>query len=415
MSVLTLCFGNCGIQLAYSFYSNIFNDNNISDPLLSSEFNEEYKNASESMFFEKKPNQYFEPRSILVDMTESNVGDVFSRPKNHHWGFNPNSFVFNTVEGPTNNWSYYYYIKGPEMYEDVSNRLRLEIDKIDVIINSLLIILSPSGGCAGTACYIIEKLRADYPKISFIIVFVRLYETKDAIQNYNTLFSMSKLHNLSECIFLLENSLLYKVSQAGPFEINISVDDLNQLGSKQLASIFQPVENQHFSYFLSLVLDDKYKLLKMISSPNNRKEFSLYESAPRWEAIINQTIRSMSVTSCMSLGNYIVYRGSANENVTKLFNFEKLKTISFPKTTLEESKYSQLYQNRHFLGSKYLSVLSNSSASVNSLNNVLKLANRAFLHKAFIHHYSQYNTSSSAFQNAFSITDKIVKDYYKLE
>jgi len=230
MSVLTICFGTCGIRFIHNFYSTIFNDNNTSDPIVSQSLNQEYTHISESNFFEKKSNGYLEPRSILIDIGNPNIGNTFKQLKSCNWRFGENALEFNSIEGSTNNWSYCYYIKGPEIFENVSRRLRFEINKINKI-EYFLIVLSPSGGCAGSACFILEKLKQDFPKISFIIVFVFPYQSKDVIQNYNTLFTVNKLYNLSDCIFLFENSILHKVCQAGHQEVKVSLDDLNNLSS----------------------------------------------------------------------------------------------------------------------------------------------------------------------------------------
>lgn len=414
MSVLTICFGTCGIRFIHSFYSTIFNDNNTLDPIITQPLNLEYKNISESIFFELKSSGYLEPRSVLVDIGDPNIGDILKQSKNQQWGFGQNALEFNFIEGSTNNWSYCYYIKGPEMFEDVSNRLRVEINKVDTI-EYFLIVLSPSGGCAGSACFILEKLKHDFPNISFIIVFIMPYLSKDAIQNYNTSFTINKLYSLSQCVFLFENSVLHEVCQDGHPEAKVPFDDLNQLSSKQLISVFQPVENQTFPYFSSLVHDHKYKFLKLISSPNYRREYSSYESTPRWEAIINPTIRSLNASPYVSLGSLIVYRGNSVIDVAKLNFAEKLGTSSFSKHILEENKCLQLFQQRHFMGSKYLSVLSNNSSNVTGLNSVVKLAKRAFSHKAFVHHYLQYNTNINDFNDVFGNVNQIVKDYYDLE
>lgn len=415
MSVLTICFGTCGIRFAHSFYSSIFTDNNNFDPSISQLLNQEYKKTSESKFFELKSNGYLEPKSVLIDIGDPNIGDTLKQSKHCQWGFGQNALGFNFIEGSTNNWSYCYYVKGPEMFEDVSSRLRVEINKVDKI-EYFLIIMSPSGGCSGSACYILEKLKHDFPKVSFIIVFVMPYQSKDVVQNYNTSFTISKLYRLSECIFLFENSVLHEVCQAGHPEAKVPFNDLNQIGSKQLISVFQPIENEIFPYFLSLVCDQKYKFLKLMSTPNYRREYSSYESTPRWEAIINQTIRSLNASSaCVSFGNYVIYRGNASEDVSKLNFAQKLNTLAFSKHALEENKFLQLFQQRHFMGSKYLSVLSNNSTNVFALNSVVKLAKRAFSHKAFVHHYIQYNTNIDDFKDVFTNVNQIIKDYYELE
>jgi hypothetical protein len=413
MSVLTICFGTCGVRFIHSFYSTIFNDNNIPDPIISKNVNKEYKHMSESNFFELKSNGFLEPRSVLIDIGNPNIDDALRQYNSCQWGFGQNALEFNFVEGSTNNWSYCYYIKGPEMFEDVCSRLKTEINKIDKI-EYFLIILSPSGGCAGSACFILEKLKHDYPKISFILVLIMPYQSKDAIQNYNISFTINKLYNLTECIFLFENSVLHKVCQDGHSDAKVLFDDLNEIGSKQLISVFQPVENQTFPYFLSLVPNQKYKLLKLLSSPNYRKEYSSYESTPRWEAIVNQSIRSLNISPCVSSGNLVVYRGSTSNPINLNFA-EKLNNITFSNSILEENKFLQLFQPRHFMGSKYLSVLSNNSTNVSVLNNVVKLASRAFSHKAFVHHYTQYNTNINDFKDVFSNVNQIIKDYYELE
>lgn len=415
MSILTICFGTCGIRFTHNFYSTIFNDNSTTDPSLTQKLNQEYNNISESNFFESKSNSYLEPRSVLVDIGDPNIGDILKQSKDCHWGFGQNALGFNHIEGSTNNWSYCYYTKGPEMFEDVSSRLRFEINKIDKI-EYFLIILSPSGGCAGSACFLLEKLKHDYPKIPFILVFIMPYQSKDAIQNYNTSFTINKLYSLSQCIFFFENSVLHAVCQAGHPEAKVSLEDLNQIGCKQLVSVLQPIENQTFPYFLSLVKShEKNKFLKLMSSPNYRREYSSYECTPRWEAIINQTIRSLNLSPCVSLGNFVVYRGNTLDSADKLNFIGKLNTLSFSKHSLEENKFLQLFQQRHFMGSKYLSVLSNNSTNVSALNSVVKLAKQAFSHKAFVHHYTQYNTNMDDFKDVFSNVNQIINDYYKLE
>lgn len=416
MSVLTICFGSCGIRFIHCFYSTIFNDNNTFDSFVNQNLNQEYKNISESIFFEQKPSGYLEPKSVLVDIGDPNISGTFKKSTNSGWGFGENALGFNFTEGSTNNWSYCYYIKGPEVFEDVLSRVRVEVNKLDKI-EYFLIVFSPSGGCAGSACFVLEKLKQNFNKIPFIIVFVMPYQSKDAIQNYNTSFTVNKCYNLSECIFLFENSVLHKVCQAGHSEFKVPLDDLNQLACKQLLSTFQPVESQTFPYFLSLVHDQTYKFLKLISTPNYRKEFSLYESTPRWEAIINQTLRSLDeLQPCMSLGNIVVCRGAnISDNIDKLNFGEKLNKFSFSKHILEKNKFLPLFQPRHFTGSKYLTVLLNNSTNVSALNSVVKLAQRAFSHKAFVHHYVQYNTNINDFTDVFSNVNTIIKNYYELE
>lgn len=414
MSVLTICFGTCGIRFIHSFYSTIFFDNNTFDTFINQNLNQDYKNVSISNFFEQKPSGYLEPKSVLVDIGDPNISDALKHSNNNFWGFGENALGFNFIEGSTNNWSFCYYIKGPEMFEDISSRVRVEANKLDKI-EYFLIVFSPSGGCAGSACFIIEKLKQDFNKIPFIIVFIMPYQSKDAIQNYNTSFTINKCYSLSECIFLFENSVLHKVCQAGHLEFKVPLDDLNHLGSKQLLSVFQPVENQTFPYFLSLVHDQRYKFLKLISSPNYRKEYSSYESTPRWEAILNQTIRSLD-EPCVSLGSIVIYRGASSSDDFDKPNFaEKLNKLKLSEHILEKNKFSQLFQPRHFMGSKYMSVLLNKSTNVSALNSVVRLAQRAFSHKAFVHHYVQHNTNINDFTDVFSNVNQIIKNYYELK
>ncbi|XP_044756462.1 tubulin delta chain-like isoform X1 [Coccinella septempunctata] len=258
MSLLTLQYGQCGIQVGESLYSTIFED--VKND------NSSYSMQSLNKWFNISCNGKYEPRSILID-TETKV--INSRQKTTY-GFE--NIIAGCHGGSANNWAFGYNVNSYTLIDLILDKVRIETEKSDYM-QSFLNIASSSGGTgSGIGCKVVEELKDGYPNKLIINAIVLPYLNGEIItQNYNTILSLAKLHEMSDIGILFENDQIHELCTERVHD-SVNFSDLNKLIAFQLASIFQPIADENNAVFLSHCSSHPiFKYLRLRSSYRSSK------------------------------------------------------------------------------------------------------------------------------------------------
>lgn len=126
MSLITLQIGQCGNQIGESFYDFIINEMINATPASQAMAGEVFFDYSEST---KK----YHAKSILVDMEPKVIYECLNSKKRENLWDYKHDMTFYKQEGSGNNWAFGYNIHGPACKDDISKKLRSELEKTDYL------------------------------------------------------------------------------------------------------------------------------------------------------------------------------------------------------------------------------------------------------------------------------------------
>eukprot|EP00953_Heterococcus_sp_UTEX-ZZ885_P013818 7882-Heterococcus_DN1.PRE.1 len=108
--------------------------------------------------------------------------------------------------GAANNWAYGYCCYGPQCAQAVLAAVSREAEQCDHL-GGIVVLHSAAGGTgSGLGSYITEMLADNYPGVSLLNSVVCPYAAGEVIvQNYNLLFTLGHLAQLSDGVLAIEN------------------------------------------------------------------------------------------------------------------------------------------------------------------------------------------------------------------
>lgn len=204
--IITLQIGQCGNQMATEFWKSILNEHNLdSDGSILS--NQDLNDRKDIFFYESDDNKFI-PRSVLIDLEPrvlSQLSPVFNRE---------NIFMPNEGGGAGNNWAHGYYI-GQKHKDDVMEIVRREAEGCDAL-EGFFVCHSIAGGTgSGFGSMTLEQLRDEYPKnyTQTYSIFPNNEESSDVVvQPYNSILTLQRLYEFSDCVIVMDNTALGKLT-----------------------------------------------------------------------------------------------------------------------------------------------------------------------------------------------------------
>lgn len=439
--MLTLQFGQCGNQLGYNFFSQLSNDINSRDKILSRDDNYNYTESAIEKWFEGINNDgYRLARTVLID-TEAKVLKNICRQSNLQWTYRSQNLICQTSGGSANNWAYGYLIKGPQFKNDTLDVIRKEIERTDRLEGMLFLLSSAGGTGSGVGSYFIDILREEFPTKTLIASTILPFSSGEVgTQNYNTLMTMAKFNEKCDVNFLFENEQIHSICTSILKNFDANLNNINDVISRKLAAIFQPLENYiNANSLVSLIAPHpNYKLASIKSVPYIPANSSIYESSYKWHSHIchlRQTLRIGSLNDiidietkkishapyeksyhkyCTSIANVLITRGTSLKNDPIVCDdFEK--NDLYPKW-MTETRFMHFNQKRRLLNQeKFAALITNNSQIHRSLEIIVERAWKMYIHGAFLHQYKKFGLEEDDFLHSFAKVENIVKNYRELE
>jgi len=451
-SVVSLQVGQCGIQLGTSLLETIAGEEVGTSPEggLSGTFFRQQRLVASDSYSIKGTIQRTHPRSVLVDM-EPKVIESTVRSENESplFTFDPRS-TFAKQSGSGNNWARGYFEYGSQYGDDILDKARREVEKCDMF-GGFLVMQSLAGGTgSGLGARLAQLLKDDFQSNFLLNHCVWPYDSGEVIvQNYNTLLTLSHLHDCSDGIIVTENESLLQTCKRRLDIQRPTFDDLNRVAAKGLASILLPAERQSVdpydfgggggglehnllgSLVEHLCSHPAFKMLTLKSAPQVQTK-ALDFTEFKWTTILKWLRQMLIVSSnldetldwgvkidsgssinrvhCKSMGNFLVLRGRAALDAEVSAFADK---ALYPSWATDPLKV--MCSERRFLGHEmFATVVSNSQASIVPMRKVLNKAYSMFDEKAYVHHYERCGLSYGDMEYAFGNIEDIIAKYSSL-
>ncbi|XP_043477843.1 tubulin delta chain-like [Leptopilina heterotoma] len=441
--MLTLQFGQCGNQLGHNFFTQLSTDINSRDKNVSRDDNYQYTESAIEKWFEGINNDGCRlARTILID-TEAKVLKNICRQTNSQWTYRKQNLICQTSGGSANNWAYGYLMKGPQFKEETLEAIRREIERTDRLEGMLFLLSSAGGTGSGVGSYFIDNLREEFPTKTLIGSIILPFTSGEVgTQNYNTLLTLAKFNEKCDINFLFENEQIHSICTSILKNFDANLKNINDVISRKLAAIFQPVENcLNANSLVSLVTPHpSYKLASIKSVPYIPLNSSIYESSYKWhshighlkqtlrvgvfnDSVIDPETRKISHAPydrnyhkyCKSIGNILITRGTSLENDSIVYD-ELKKNDLYAKWMPELERFTHFNQRRRLLNQeKFVALITNNSQIHRSLEIIVDRAWKMYTHGAFLHQYKKFGLEEDDFLHSFAKVENIVKSYRELD
>ncbi|CAL5980171.1 Beta-tubulin_2 [Hexamita inflata] len=205
--VLTIQVGQCGNNIATSFWEGAIYEHNIKlDGMLVEPLT---PIGNQNLYFQETLNGRYVPRSVLVDLEptiidqikSTNIGSVFKLEN-----------IISRTYGAGNNWAKGYCTDGYDIIDSVMDTIRREAEQSDMT-NIFQMVHSLGGGTgSGFGSLICEKLREEYQKSILLNQSVLPGFVLDCVvEAYNVGLTLPHLLGSSDQVFLIDNIALYEI------------------------------------------------------------------------------------------------------------------------------------------------------------------------------------------------------------
>jgi tubulin delta len=164
-------------------------------------------------------------------------------PKNsdyRNFSYDPKKAVYQQ-QGSGNNWAYGYSTNGVKMHENIFDKLRKMMEKLDRV-EGVLVLQSLAGGTgSGVGSRVLKGLKTEIPELDLFSVAVLPRQGGEVVlQYYNSVFSLSSLYQECDGIFLFQNNHISQICKSVYNIKDPDFKDLNMILSNQIASFLFP-------------------------------------------------------------------------------------------------------------------------------------------------------------------------------
>ncbi|CAD26372.1 TUBULIN GAMMA CHAIN [Encephalitozoon cuniculi GB-M1] len=200
--VVTLQVGQCGNQMGAEFWKTLCKEHGISMCGVLQDSRD--LGDRKDVFFYQADDNVFVPRAILVDLEPrviSQAPSFFSQES---------IFLSNEGGGAGNNWGHGYCV-GKAMGNDVIDMIQREAEGCDALETFLLLHSIAGGTGSGFGSLLLERIKEEFPKkiVQTYSIFPNNDESSDVVvQPYNSVLTLHRLIENSDCIVVMDNSSL---------------------------------------------------------------------------------------------------------------------------------------------------------------------------------------------------------------
>jgi len=231
--VLTVCVGQCGIQLGQTIWEQYCAEHGVT---VKGDNPETKDDGTFQCFFEETGAGQYVPRNLMVDLEPNVIDDV----KNSKYSaiFHPD-FLLPGKEDAANNFARGHYTVGKEMIDKVNDRLRKLVDNCDNVQGFVVNHAVGGGTGSGLGALILERIAVDYRKKSKLGFEVYPSPTISTcvVEPYNSLLTTHWLLDHTEISIVLDNEAIYEICQKNLGLKRPDYDTLNRMIAKSVSSM----------------------------------------------------------------------------------------------------------------------------------------------------------------------------------
>lgn len=227
--------GRCGNKIGENFWEKIIEEHNISKTgALTSKTTEETDKIN--VYFTEEKKGTYKPRAILTDLEPSALDSTRAGSLKGLFGLD--SYVYGQT-GAGNNWGIGHYSEGQELAEEVLDIARQEAESCDYLQGFSFCHSMGGGTGSGMGCYLMAKLREEYPDRIFqtFTVFPSPKVSDIVVEPYNTILSIHQLVENVDQTMVLDNEALYDISLRTLKQQKPTYKDLNEIIANAMSGV----------------------------------------------------------------------------------------------------------------------------------------------------------------------------------
>eukprot|EP01083_Nonionella_stella_P015451 43261_1 len=251
--IVAIQVGQCGNQIGNVFWETMCKEHSVdvgTGKFKPAEKESEDKKESEAngidvdamrlekinVYFEETSSRRYVPRSILVDL-EPGVLDAL-KARAIGTLFKPDNFIFGQ-NGAGNNWAKSHYVEGPELIDEICDRIRRCMEGADCP-QGLSLTQSLGGGTgSGLGSLLLLKLREHYPDriLNTFSVFPSEKVSDVVVEPYNATLTIPMLIQDCDQVNVIDNEALVSVSHNVLKQKDPKFSDLNWVISLVMSGV----------------------------------------------------------------------------------------------------------------------------------------------------------------------------------
>jgi tubulin beta len=422
--ILTLCGGQCGNQIGYSFWELAAKEHGLAETG-AYKGTHDYELEKIGVFFKESHGGAYVPRTVQFDLEPG----VLDKIKNQAYGkmFHTRSFI-NAQSGAGNNWAKGHYTEGAELIDDVMDKARKEAEDCDCLQGFQLCHSLGGGTGSGMGTLLISKVREEYPDriMSTYSVFPSPKVSDVVVEPYNAMLSIHQLIENVDEVSVIDNEALFDILSNKLKIGKPSFKDLNDLVSKAMSGTTACLR------FPGQLNSDLRKLgVNLIPFP--RLHFFLIGIAPLVAAkdrsytkisvkeLTEQVTSASSIMSAVDplVGKYLtaslIFRGDGKAVPTKEVDEQMLVMQSrnaqyFAEWIPHNIKSSVCNVPPYGEGSG-VSMIANNTAILELFARIKQQFSALFERKAYLHWYTGEGMDEMEFTEAESNVNDLIAEY----
>ncbi|KAG1674578.1 hypothetical protein FOA52_001827 [Chlamydomonas sp. UWO 241] len=243
MPVVTVQLGQCGNQLGCAFFQALGQEFASVDygRQAVEEWFRPLQGGGQGVHTRGDTDRYV-ARAVMIDMEPKvvNACRAAAASGSTWWRYPPRGFL-TMSSGSGNNWAHGFHGYGPTVHEDTLDLVRREVEACDLLGGFSLVQSMAGGTGAGLGTYVAQALRDEYQSSHIVNCCVWPYESGEVIvQSYNTLLTLTHLHELSDGIVLMSNEALHRTAHKIYNIPRPSFGDMNAIAARAMANLLLP-------------------------------------------------------------------------------------------------------------------------------------------------------------------------------
>uniref|UniRef100_A0A5S6QQQ1 Tubulin gamma chain n=1 Tax=Trichuris muris TaxID=70415 RepID=A0A5S6QQQ1_TRIMR len=290
--MIVLQFGQCGNQIGTEFWKTLCTEHGISPEGVLEAGGADLEDCKEIYFYQADDNRYI-PRSILVDLEPRVIQSIMHSSYGKLYN-SENIYLSRHGGGAGNNWCS-GYSQGKKIDEELFDILDREAENTDRLEGFVMCHSIAGGTGSGLGSYVLDCIEDRFPKklMQNYSIFSNQDEASDVVvQPYNSLLTLKRLAQKSDCVIVMDNSALNRIALERLRIATPSFSQINALVSTVMSASTAPLR------FPSYMNNDILSMLACLI-PAPRLHFLITGYTPYTAADQICAVRKTSVADVM--------------------------------------------------------------------------------------------------------------------
>ena len=396
--IIQVNIGQCGLQVGTRILETTCAEHNI-DCTGSHIPRSEAPYEDLTTYFDTSPSGLFVPRTVILDLDAASVENVRASLYGHLF---PMKHCVFGQSSTGSNWGKGFYGEGLEIVSQGLETIRRMLEGCEAP-QAIQLLFSLGGGTgSGAGSLLLSKLKDEQPGLIYIAnaVFPSPLVSDTVVEPYNSVLGLFHLTENADAVITIDNERVYGVAQSR-LTTQPSYTNMNMVISDCVASITAP-----FRFLTPGFRYDWRRVVTPLTPFPKLHYLSVSQASMRESENIMDSLDSISTeTTHKIFSSFLLSRGSHSQ--------DSLQSLTSSIPHIDFIPDSQIiWTNPLPPSGKHaeITLLTNNTGVIGTLNRVLQQFSRMFTKKLFLHHWLQYLDEMELTEAEASLND-VISDY----